>query len=327
MIEHLHRQNLPALESAETWKNPYAPGLKIVTKHYDIFTTWLDPLVLRQIPSFMESAYRGYNDQLPYPIDTQTRFTVYLFVDREQWEEFTTFFAGTYAPLYRKIQAGAYYLNGATVAYNIGRERTFRAMGHEGWHQFNSRHFKFRLPSWLDEGIAMLFERYAYEEGMFICKPGRNVGRLGELKKTILDGKVIPLRELTALNPGELIMSGSPLSRVSTDDEQAQGMRAFYSQCHALILFLRSDDYGKRLGNYHRLLLDGLHGNWPLSENARDIAADRNVRLTVGWNRVVGPKLFEYYIGEDMEQIEREYELFCNRIVYRIRIKEEVRGG
>jgi hypothetical protein len=327
MTEYLRGQNLPAFERADIWDNPYGPGLRIVTKHYEIYTTWLDPLVLRQVPSFMESAYKGYNDQLPHPIETKTRFTVYLFGGRKQWEDFTATFAGSYASMYSEIEAGAYYLNGATVAYNIGRERTFRAMGHEGWHQFNSRHFRFRLPSWLDEGAAMLFETCVYENGMFICKPGRNVERLAELRKTMLDGKMIPLRKLTALNPGELIMSASPFSRTSTNDEQVQDIRAFYSQCHALILFLRSDDYGKRLNKYHRLLLDGLHGDWPLSENAKKIAADRNVRLTVGWNRVAGPKLFEYYIGEDMEEIEREYEFFCSRMVYRIRIKEEVRGG
>jgi len=54
------------------------------------------------------------------------------------------------------------------VVYYIGRERTFSALGHEGWHQFNSRHFKFRLPSWLDEGIAMLFEIHRSEKGFFI---------------------------------------------------------------------------------------------------------------------------------------------------------------
>ncbi len=321
MVSYLRGQHLPALEGVEVWKNLYGPGVRILTKHYELFTTWLDPLVLRQLPFFLESAHRGYNGQLAYPIESRVRFRVYLFGTRKQWDDFTTFFAGFYAPMYHKIQAGAYYLNGSCVAFNIGRERTFRAIGHEGWHQFNSRHFSFRLPSWLDEGIAMLFERAKYEDGTFYFEPGLNIERLAELKKTMIDGKMIPLFELTSLNPGELLATGSGLARVSTEEEQTQSLRAFYSQCYALVRFLREDGYGKRLGNYHRLLFDGLNGKWPLSEGQKAVAADRNVPLTVAWNRVVGPKLLKNYFGEDVGQIEQEYELFCGKIVYRIRLR------
>ena len=89
MIEYLHKQNLPALESVEVWQNEYGPGLKLTTAHYEILTTLLEPLMLSQVPGFMESAYRGYNDQLPEPIETTTKFTIYLFAERKQWEDFT----------------------------------------------------------------------------------------------------------------------------------------------------------------------------------------------------------------------------------------------
>ena len=96
---------------------------------------------------------------------------MYLFGQRKQWDDFTSTFAGRQAGLYNKIKAGAYYLNGSCVAYNIGRERTFAVLGHEGWHQFNSRLFKYRLPSWVDEGIAMQFETSRYENGLFYFEP------------------------------------------------------------------------------------------------------------------------------------------------------------
>jgi hypothetical protein len=69
------------------------------------------------------------------------------------------------------------------------------------------------------------------------------------------------------------------------------------------------------------MLLDGLWGRWPLSEADRRIAADRNVPLTVRWNRRVGLLLFEEYISDDFEQIEQEYLAFCRKIVYRVRLK------
>jgi len=311
MVEYLQRQNLPAVKSIEVWHNEYGDGLIITTQHYQIYTTLLDSLMLRELPGFMESCYRGYNSQLPEPIETRTKFTIYLFGQRRQWEDFTKTFAGQQASVFCKIKAGAYYLNGACVVYNIGRERTFSALGHEGWHQFNSRHFKFRLPSWLDEGIAMLFEANISERGFFYFEPGRNLGRLVALKKTLMTNKMIPLKELIAMNPGEVLTTN-----------ETERVMAFYAQSYMLVRFLREDGYGKRLGNYQQMLLDGLWGRWPLSETGKRIAADRNIPLTVRWNRAVGLLLFKLYIGDDFGQIEKEYLAFCRKIVYHVHFKK-----
>jgi len=308
MIVYLEAQRLPVLKSVEPWENDYGPGLKLTTAHYEIYTTLLEPLMLSQVPGFVESAYRGYQAQLPQPVQTTSKFTVYLFATRQQWEDFTVVFTGHNAPMYLKLKAGAYYLNGACVAYNIGRERTFASLGHEGWHQFNSRHFAFRLPSWLDEGIAMMFETSIYDRGLFIFSPGRNGYRLGALRKTLVSDKTVPLRELIALNPGQVV----------SDSDEA--VSAFYSQAYALVRFLREDDYGKRLFNYQRLLGDGLNGQWPLNATGRRIAADRNIPMTARWNSEMASLLFKHYVGEDIDQIEKQYLAFCKRIVYHIRL-------
>lgn len=311
MIEYLQERHLPAVKSIQIWPNEYGDGLIITTAHYKIYTTLLEPLMLNQVPGFLESAYRGYQRQLPEPIGTKTRFTIYLFATRRQWENFTKSFAGRQAPLFCKIKVGAYYLNGACVTYNIGREQTFSALGHEGWHQFNKRHFKFRLPSWLDEGVAMLFETHKSERGFFDFEPGQNLYRLGALKKTLIKNKMIPLKKLITMNPGEVLAEGDEV------------VKAFYCQSYALVRFLREEGYGKRLADYQRLLLGGLRGDWPLSEAGKKIASDRNIPLTTYWNRAVGLQLFKYYIGDDFEQIGEEYLRFCRKIVYHVHLKSE----
>lgn len=309
MIAYLQRSNLPALKSVEKWENEYGAGLKLTTRHYEVFTTLLEPLMLSDVPGFIESCYRGYNSQLPEPIETGSKFPIYLFAERQQWDDFTKAFTGVQAPVYLKLQKGAYYLNGACVAYNIGREKTFSVLGHEGWHQFNKRHFRFRLPSWLDEGIAMLFEASRYEKGFFYFEPGRNLNRLASLKQSLIIKKMIPLEQLIAINPGEVL-----------DTKQTAALIAFYGQSYALVRFLREEGYGKRLANYHNLLLDGLNGNWPISEQNKKIAADRNIPLTVRWNRTVGKELFEQYVSRDFNQIEQEYITFCRKMVYHVRL-------
>jgi len=305
MIAYLEAQRLPALKSVENWPNKFGPGLKLTTAHYDVYTTLLEPLMLSQVPGFVESAYRGYQSQLPSPIKTNTRLTIYLFANRQQWEDFT----GPQAPLYLKIKAGAYFLKGDCIVYNIGRERTFATIGHEGWHQFNSRHFKYRLPSWLDEGIAMQFEISKYDRGLFTFQPGRNLYRLGSLKKTLINNKTIPLQKLIAMNPGEAV--------IDSDDTVA----AFYSQAYALVRFLREDDYGKRLADYQKLLYEGLAGQWPIPEQFVQIASDRNIPMTVRWNKMVGTAMFEHYIEDNLNDIEAEYLTFCRKIVYPVRLK------
>ncbi len=300
----LQGEKPPVLESVEVWENKYGPGLRLTTDHYEIFTTLLEPLMLRTVPGFVESAYRGYNEQLSEPIETATKFTIYLFAAREQWEDFTRDFAGDQAPIFCKIKSGAYYLKGACVVYDIGRKRTLSALGHEGWHQFNTRHFTYRLPSWLDEGIAMQFESSVYENGIFTFSPAANLPRLGALSETLDKGEVIPLRELVATSPGEVLAS-----------DQAEAVMAFYSQSYALVRFLRESDYGRFLPLYRRLLWDGLRGEWPLDESARVTAADRNLPRTIDWNRIVGPQLFGRYVGTDMDRLEREYLAFCRRAV------------
>jgi hypothetical protein len=302
---------MPAVTNVEKWSNPYSDGLLIETRHYKVYTTLLEPLMLKQIPAFVEAAWREYQKQLPAPIESEDKFIVYLFKDRQQWEEFSKQFTGDQWPAYEKIKKGAYYLKEACVAYNIGRSQTFSVIGHEGWHQFCHKYFKYRLPSWLDEGIAQLFEKSEFDKGQFIFKPAENLQRLGALKLILQSRKIIPLREIISLNPSEVVMW----------DESDKAVMAFYAQAYALVRFLREEDYGKRLANYQQMLLGALNGTWPLDENEARIASDRNIPLTAAWNRYIAQKLFDIYIGEEIERIEPEYQKFCQKIVYFIRIK------
>ena len=308
MVKHL--ETLPPVIHVEPWENEYAPGIKITTKHHERRTTMLEPLTLCRVPGYMESAYRAYQQQLPTPIETQNKFVIYLFGDRSQWEKFSKKFTGENSELYLKIQKGAYYLNGACVTYNIGRKRTFSVLGHEGWHQFNSRHFAFRLPSWLDEGLATLFETAEYKNGFFYFQPEANISRLGSLKKVMMTGKTIPLGQLLGLNPGEVV------ANADTD-----AVMAFYAQSYALIRFLKEDDYGRHLLHFQNLLLDASKGNWPLDEKLQQIAADRNTPLTTRWNKYVSPKLFDHYIANH-EDIQKKYNAFCVKITSNIRLKK-----
>ena len=303
MITYLQNQRLPSLKSAEPWNNGYGHGLKLMTEHYQIYTTLLEPLMLCEIPSFMESCYQNYQMQLPQQVNTSAKFTVYLFANRRQWENFTKTFAGRQASMFGKIKAGAYYLNGFCIAYNIGRERTFSALGHECWHQFADRHFSFRLPSWLNEGIAMQFETAKNENGLFYFEPAENLYRLGTLKKSLEDKRTVPLKDLISMDPSLAIDNGD------------YSVAAFYGQCYALIQFLKQTGGDRQPDSLKSILADGLNGKWQLADENKKIAADRAIPLTARWNATVGPDLFRQYITADLDKADREFSDFCRSLV------------
>lgn len=281
------------------------------TAHFEIYTTLLEPLILGRLAAFMETAFQEYQKQLPSPIESRRRLTVYLFADRGQWESFTDVFAGSQAPLYRQIQKGAYCLKDTCVAYHIGIEQTFSALAHEGWHQFTGRHFVYRLPSCLDEGIATLFETFEQREGRFVFRPDRNTGRLGTLKMNVQHGRLIPLASLIELNPGQVLDSGD-------------SALAFYSQAHALVRFLRENNRELGIRAYRQMLYDALTGSWPVSEELGRSLSDRRIPLTARMNRELAPQLFSHYIHADIDRLQAPFEAYCRRISQPIVIKSQI---
>lgn len=287
----------------ECWVNKYDSGLKLTTDHYEVYTTLLDPLTLRRIPGFLECAHQAYNSQLPYAVKPNERSKIYIFENREQWEDFTRLFTGAQAELFLKIRQGAYCHRGACVAYDIGPKRTLAALSHEGWHQFTSRHFTYRLPSWLDEGIAMQFEGFRFVNGHYRFEPSLNHYRTKALATVLTEQDSIALKDLLTTSPGEVMAT-----------DRAESVMAFYSQSYALVRFLREGNAGKYLLDYQRLMQDGLLGEWALCSSDRAVAKNRDLARTIDWNGRVGIQLFRAYVCEEINSMEDEYSSFCWKI-------------
>ena len=66
LIRDLRR--LPTVRSVDIWTLPEVirdrdrDGLTITPHHYQIHTSVRDPLILRQVPVFIESAFRSYSE-------------------------------------------------------------------------------------------------------------------------------------------------------------------------------------------------------------------------------------------------------------------------
>ena len=303
VVDALLADGASNLISVEPWYGDEGGGLKLSTDHYTVYTTVTKPALLERLAAFVEDAHAEYVRYVGYDVAPKTRSRIYLFAHRSQWETFTRSFAGDQACLFLKIQEGAYCLNGYCVAYDIGDEKTIAAIGHEGWHQFTSRHFKYRLPSWLDEGIAMQFETVLWHLGRAHFDSAQNYYRLASLRRTIHSEFPMSLSDLLRSSPGQVMAS-----------DRTKTVSVFYSQSYALVRFLQEAAGPQMREAFHQMIQDGLHGHWPLSEDDLSIAENRNLPRTLEWNSRVGRQLFEDYICPDPESLEKPYLDFCRSL-------------
>lgn len=315
-------RGLPNVRGLADWELPgfiterEPGGLQITTQHYEIYTTVQDPLILRQMPMLLESAFRKYVQPVNSEVELEERLVIYFFETRGQWDDFTRHWAGRDAGMYLQIQSGAYYLNGACVSYHIGRDADFSVLAHEGWHQFGTELFAYRLPAWLDEGLATNFEAQQWGRNTVDFVPRINGGRLWALREGLTRGEIFRLGELLELEPGGVLTHGGRLHGI----EDQPRIATYYAQVYALVRFLREYDYGRYLLRYRALLEGGYNGSWPLSEADGLEARQRDRNPTRGWNRRVGPLVFERYIGP-VEEIEEQYLNFCVEIASTVRVE------
>jgi len=316
---------LPTVRNVQPWDPPEiirdrsTPGLEVITRHYRILTTLQDPLIMRQVPVFLESAFRSYSEVIGEQIHPDKKLLVYLFNNRQQWEDFSSYWTKELAPVYLKVKAGAYYYKGACVAYHIGRMPNFSVLAHEGWHQFADEICRYRMPAWLDEGLATNFEAFKWEKGRVTFTPRYNGSRLMALRQTMAHDRLFRLVDLLRLDAGRV------LSHSVNDPDSANAdpaVAAYYAQVYALVRFLREEKYGQRLEDFRRMVKDGYLGKWPLDAKDQAQAIQRKHNPTRSWNARVGFLVFQGYIEPPASEIENDYHAFCRKIVSSVRRKK-----
>jgi hypothetical protein len=289
----------PSVEKVERWDNFYVDGLIITTEHYRIHSTLTDLIISRRLPVFLEALHREFRGASGVRSLKAGPNPIYIFETRQQWEMFSEGFTLDYWPYFKNIRNGAFYHNGACVAYNLGLQNTLSLLAHECWHQFSRRHFAYQLPAWVDEAMAMSVEGFRYEGNMYSFSTSYNKMRVDGLKTAARQNYDMSFRELLGINPAQLFKDADP-SRVN----------AYYSKLFAFIRFLR--EYGDKeyAPKLTQLLHDGYYGKWNINENYIVNLRNRNMPLTGSLNRLVGVELFEEYFGSNYSSMEKEFSAF-----------------
>jgi hypothetical protein len=286
----------PAVTHSEPWAYNDDPGVLIHTEHYDIYTTIADPDVRRRLADVMEGALGEYQRVAPgVPLSSQP-MDCFFFRTREEWVDFTRRRTGVESYIYLQINRGGYTKNDWYAGFWLGSiAGTMSVAAHEGWHQFAYRNFKGRLPPFLEEGIATMYEDLQWEDDLPRWNLAQNHSRLISLRNAMQGNYLYPLRQLSAMHAG-MVVAGAEA-----------GTEAFYGQSWAFASFLWSGEDGKYRPALRRLLSDIADGSvYDPSGAYKD--------KSMPWNPAAAQPMLERYLGLSFDQIDAEYKSYIKSI-------------
>jgi hypothetical protein len=276
--------------------NPHAKIIR--TAHYKIYSTVEDrPDLLNRTGQLMEGAFDAYRAMVPQVPPTDYPMQCYLFADRTQWADFTRQHTGLDSTIYLQISRGGYTVHDWYVAYFIGDIGTYSVAAHEGWHQFVNRHFRGRLPPFLEEGLACMFENVEWGGDLPRWNLSVNPARTISLRKALNAKATYPLSALVTLHAGQIV-NQAPIK-----------VEAFYAQAWAFARYLWEGENGKYRPALRRLLADTADGTVfdPTGSHRRSY---------LPWNPDGVRPMLEHYLGENLVVTDQGYQRFIRQIAF-----------
>ncbi|HTW93626.1 MAG TPA: hypothetical protein VMD30_02455 [Tepidisphaeraceae bacterium] len=269
----------------------------VSTTHYRIISTMTDRAFLTQVAEMMEGAYTVYQSIVPGVPPTHYPMICYLFATRAQWDSFTKQHLGPDSAVYLHIHQGGYTVYDRYVAYYFGDGPTCSVAAHEGWHQYVARHFRGRLPPFIEEGIATSFEGVQFVNGLPRFNLSINEDRDVALRNAIDDNTLWPLRVILQMHAGMVVVKNTG------------SVMAWYAQAWAFARFLWDGEGGKYRPAFQRMLLDIARGTvWDPSGSFRSRIGPWVPEATI--------PMLVHYLGVPFSQIDDEYNRYIHTLAY-----------
>jgi hypothetical protein len=292
------KQRRLAPVQVEPWTYRNQPAQTVRSQHYLIHTTVQDTEFLESLAALMEAALAQYQKLTPGVKLSDDPMECYVFSRRNEWAEFTAAKTGADAALYLQINRGGYTVRDWFVAYYIGEVGTYAVAAHEGWHQYVARHFRSRLPPFLEEGLATMFENVRFHAYPPTWDLSPNSHRATKLRVAIESNNLWPLEKLITMHAGEVV--SLPGGRIE----------AFYAQNWAFAQFLWDAESGKYRPALQRLLSDCANGT------VHDPTGSARRSVLDGWDPDSVKPMLEHYLCMDLRAIERAYQAYMRQIAY-----------
>jgi hypothetical protein len=297
-LGHWEGPQLLSTSSVEAWNYAGEAAQRVKTPHYLIYTTLRDSEMTALLPQVMEGALAQYLKVAPGTGDSDSPMECYVFETRGEWEAFTRAHTGADAVVYLQIRRGGYAIRDRFVAYNIGRYATASVAAHEGWHQYVARHFIGRLPPFLEEGLACMFEGIGWkDENLPRWNLSINQVRGQALRRAIEKDKLWPLERLVSMHAGEVV------------EQSGERVDAFYAQAWTFARFLYESENGRFRPSLQKWLAETANGT------VFDPTHTHN-RAGGPWNRTAVKPMIEHYLNLDFATIDKLYQAYLRKVAY-----------
>ena len=293
----------PALRSTPAFLSTSVDGnpcTRVDLPHYTIYSTLEDRAVLNQLCDVLENALSAYRGVAGAVAISPRPMVCYVFGTRAQWTAYTKAHAGEDAAVYLMVNRGGYTAGDQFVAYWIGDTGTFSVAAHEGWHQFAARNLKGRLPPFLEEGLACLFEQPEWIESLPRFDTTHNPPRLTALRVAADAGELYALSTLVRMHAGQVV------------GKHASQIEAFYAESWAFARFLLEAENGRYRPALTHMIDDAARGA---------LFDDDSIESPTGggplWNPASSRPMLEHYLNQPLDKIEIAFARYVRELVAR----------
>jgi len=286
---------VPAVVTIEHLPKLDAAAVQAHTLHYNIYSTIGDDGEVNRIAQLMEGSFAAYRTLDPDIAPTHTPMECYVFGNHAQWAEFTREKTGASASIYLQINRGGYTIGDWYVSYYLGENSTLSVAAHEGWHQYAFRHFKGRLPPFMDEGFATLFEGVKFRNGLPRYNLSINQNRAIALRRAIEKNQLFPLEQVVGMHAGQVV------------SKPGDEIEAFYAQAWGFARYLWDADGARYRPAMRQILSDTAAGT------VYDPTYTLRSRIRP-WNPACVKPMLEHYLGMPFAQIDQDYNAFIRHV-------------
>ena len=257
--------------TSSPWVEEKLSGRRLVTKHFDIWSTLRDGEFELALPEFLELAYSSYVGTIP-PVEGESpRLNVYVLGTPSEWARFVMSRQPPGVDIHILTRADGFTHGSMSACLYEDRATTLAALAHECWHQYIGTRSDMPIPAWLDEGLGCCFEVLQVTNGKRKYDSSRNSIRINGLRDAIGRGKLLPLEQL-------VISDAASISRhYDTDLTQT-----YYAQVWALVTYLRHGSDGRHTKDLDRLLDDVGNGRFLARVSAHKLLAPRGDEIPFG---------------------------------------------
>ena len=218
-----------------------------------------------EVGQYMDRLHEKYSERLKrFKKASKERFHIRVYKEKEEFQKLVG---------YEKV-IGAFLPNKYLLCSYLGensKDRLFRVLRHEGFHQFMYTHISRGSPPWIDEGLAEYFEHSMDEWGNFSLEtlPEHHIK---VLRRAVKNNTLVPLIELLDMNR---VKWNSQLSNNVLANNQ-------YAQSWSVVYFLlHGDEWRNR--NYFDLYLKAMK------------------------KKMVGQRGIEYTFGNEIDEFAQDW--------------------